>query len=101
MRQKLIPSIIQDAHSNKVYMLGYMNEKSLKKTRESGYVWFWSRKKMRFWMKGETSGNKLRLKEIYSDCDSDALLVKVELIGSNVCHTGNKSCFFTELSEYL
>lgn len=95
----LIPSVIQDYKSGVVYMLGYMNEEALKKTIEIGWVYFWSRSRNKLWMKGEESGNKLKVKEIYSDCDNDSILVKVELIGSNVCHTGNKNCFYTKLEE--
>lgn len=95
--QGLVPATIQDFSTGEVYMLGYMNEEALKKARETGFVWFWSRSKNRLWMKGEESGNKLKVKEIFIDCDEDALLIKVELIGTHVCHTGNKSCFYREL----
>jgi phosphoribosyl-AMP cyclohydrolase len=97
----LVPTIIQDDKSGEVYMLGYMNEEVLQKTVETKWVFFYSRSRQKLWMKGEESGNKLKVKKIYSDCDNDTLLVKVELIGSNVCHTGNRSCFFTKLEENL
>src|SRR5438552_7928061 len=97
----LVPAIIQDYQTGDIYMLGYMNEKSLQKTLETKWIYFWSRSRNKLWMKGEESGNKLKVKEIYSDCDNDSILVKVELIGSNVCHTGNKSCFYTKLGENL
>jgi len=97
----LVPAIIQDFKTSDVYMLGYMNEEALQKTIETEWVYFWSRSRKKLWMKGEESGNKLKVKEIYSDCDSDSLLVKAELIGSNVCHTGNKSCFYTKLGENI
>lgn len=93
----LVPVIIQDYKTGNVFMLGYMNREALQKTLESGWVYFWSRKRQKLWMKGEESGNKLKVKEIYSDCDNDSLLVKVELISNNVCHNGNKSCFYTRL----
>ncbi len=93
----LAPAVIQDYQSGEAYMLGYMNEASLQKTYETGFVHFWSRSRQKLWMKGEESGNKLKVKEIYSDCDTDSLLIKVALIGHNVCHTGNKSCFFTKI----
>lgn len=93
----LIPTIIQDYVTNEVYMLGYMNEKSLKKTIEKGLVTFWSRSRNTFWTKGELSGNKLQVIDIYTDCDSDTLLVKVKLIGTNVCHTGERTCFNEKL----
>lgn len=92
--KKLLPTIIQDYKTLEVYMLGYTNKESLKKTKQSGYVCFWSRSRKKLWMKGEESGNKLKVKKIFLDCDKDALLIKVKLIGKNVCHTGNKSCFF-------
>ena len=100
--KKLIPTIIQDYKSKAVYMLGYSTVESLKKTKITGYVWFWSRSRQKLWMKGERSGNKLRVKQIYFDCDQDALLIEVNLIGKNVCHTGNLSCFlkkFNKLNE--
>mgnify|MGYP001593036829 FL=1 len=93
----LVPAIIQDYKSGEALMLGYMNEESLEKTRESGWVYFWSRSKKRLWMKGEESGNKLKVMDIFKDCDNDSLLIKVELIGDSVCHTGNKTCFYQEV----
>lgn len=93
----LIPAIIQDYKTGDVYMLGYMNNKALQITKESGFVNFWSRSRKRLWMKGEESGNKLKVKEVYTDCDDDTFLIKVELIGKNVCHTGNKNCFYKKL----
>lgn len=95
--KKLIPTIIQDNKSKAVYMLGYSSAESLKKTRTTGYVWFWSRRRKKLWMKGEESGNKLKVEEIYLDCDQDTLFIKVSLIGKSVCHTGNLSCFFNKL----
>src|SRR3989344_2160745 len=95
---ELIPTIIQDYKTLEVYMLGYSNKESLEKTRETGLVYFWSRSRKKLWMKGEESGNKLKVVDIFFDCDKDAILIKVKLIGKNVCHTGNKSCFFTPVS---
>ncbi len=92
----LVPAIIQDYKSGGVLMLGYINQEALQKTSESGWVYFWSRSKNRLWMKGEESGNKLKVKKIFIDCDRDAILIKVELIGKVACHTGNKSCFYKE-----
>lgn len=92
--KKLVPTIIQDEKSLEIYMLGYSNDESLKKTMSTGYVWFWSRSRNKLWLKGEESGNKLLVKQIGTDCDNDSLLIKVELIGTNVCHTGNKTCFY-------
>ena len=78
-------------------MLGYINKEALQKTKDEGWVYFWSRSRNKLWMKGEESGNKLKVKEIIQDCDGDTVLMKVELIGKNVCHTGNKTCFYQEV----
>ncbi|MCF8303588.1 MAG: bifunctional phosphoribosyl-AMP cyclohydrolase/phosphoribosyl-ATP diphosphatase HisIE [Bacteroidales bacterium] len=91
----LVPAIIQHTKSLKVLMLGYMNEEALEKTRESGKVTFYSRSKKRLWTKGESSGNFLFVDEIKTDCDSDALLVKVNPAG-NTCHLERYSCFGEE-----
>jgi len=88
----LIPAIIQDASTNKVLMLGYMNQEALDKTQKEQIVTFYSRSKQRLWTKGETSGNFLKVKEILLDCDKDTLLIKVNPIGA-VCHTGSDTCF--------
>lgn len=88
----LVPAIIQDANTNKVLMLGYMNEAALEKTRAEGRVTFYSRSKNRLWTKGETSGNFLNLVDIKVDCDQDTLLVSVHPVGP-ACHTGNDTCF--------
>jgi phosphoribosyl-AMP cyclohydrolase / phosphoribosyl-ATP pyrophosphohydrolase len=88
----LVPAIIQDSTTNKVLMLGYMNEKALQKTMAEQKVTFYSRTKDRLWTKGETSGNFLFVKEIIADCDQDTLLIKVEPKGPT-CHTGADTCF--------
>jgi phosphoribosyl-ATP pyrophosphohydrolase len=88
----LIPAIIQDETTGKVLMLGYMNEESLAKTKDTGNVTFFSRTKQRIWMKGETSGNVLKVAEILVDCDNDTLLIKANPVGP-VCHTGEDTCF--------
>jgi len=88
----LVPAIIQDAATNKVLMLGYMNEAALKKTQEEQRVTFFSRTKQRLWTKGETSGNFLNVVSIAEDCDEDTLLIKVKPVGP-VCHTGADTCF--------
>lgn len=93
----LIPTIIQDNTTKEVYMLGYMNEESLQMTIQTGFVYFWSRSRQKLWMKGEESGNKLKVEEIYRDCDEDVLLVKVKLIGKVVCHMGKRTCFNEKL----
>src|SRR5690242_14166596 len=89
----LVPVIIQDEKTGEIYMLGYMNKQALEKTRQTNFVWFWSRTRNKLWMKGEVSGNKLAMKKMFIDCDQDSLLIKVALLGKNVCHTGNKACF--------
>ena len=94
----LIAAIIQDAETGEVLMVGYMNEESLRRTLDSGQVWFYSRSRKELWHKGATSGNYLNVSDIFKDCDEDALLVKVEATGP-VCHTGNRSCFFRVLGE--
>lgn len=88
----LVPVIIQDHTSNKVLMLGFMNEEALTQTKEQGKVTFYSRSKHRLWTKGESSGNYLTVKEIRTDCDNDTLLIKAEPAGP-VCHTGTDTCF--------
>jgi phosphoribosyl-AMP cyclohydrolase len=94
----LIPAIVQDARTGEVLMLGYMNKESLRRTLVSGDVWFYSRSRQELWHKGETSGKYLKLESVSKDCDSDALLVKVEPTGP-VCHTGNQTCFFQQLES--
>ncbi|HAJ95127.1 MAG TPA: bifunctional phosphoribosyl-AMP cyclohydrolase/phosphoribosyl-ATP pyrophosphatase [Actinobacteria bacterium] len=96
--KKLIPAIIQDHRTKEVLMLAYMNKQSLKKSLEDGTTWFWSRSRKKLWKKGETSGNIQRIKEIKYDCDKDSILVLVEQEGV-ACHTGNKSCFYRELTD--
>ena len=90
--QGLVPAVVQDAKTNAVVMLAYMNRESLKLTLETGYTWFWSRSRQELWNKGATSGNLQKVVEMYYDCDGDALLVKAELNGP-ACHTGEYSCF--------
>jgi phosphoribosyl-ATP pyrophosphohydrolase/phosphoribosyl-AMP cyclohydrolase len=94
----LIPAIIQDAVSGEVLMMAYMNEESLRLSLETGRTHFWSRSRQKLWMKGETSGHIQEIKEIYLDCDMDALLIKV-MQREAACHTGRYSCFFNKISE--
>jgi len=91
--QGLIPAIIQDAKTNEVLMLGYMNRESWERTLEIRKASFWSRSRNKLWIKGETSGHVQEIKEIYLDCDGDTLLLKVEQVGGAACHTGHRSCF--------
>lgn len=95
MGNGLVPAIIQDAVTDKVLMLGYMNEEAFRKTEESGLVTFWSRTRQTLWTKGETSGNVLRVVEILNDCDEDTLLIKANPAGP-VCHTGTDTCWGEE-----
>ena len=88
----LIPAIVQDAVTRRVLMLGYMNEESLKLTRDRGLVTFWSRSRQKLWTKGESSGNYLKVREIIEDCDHDTLLIKARPSGP-VCHAGSDTCF--------
>ncbi|MDR0994750.1 MAG: bifunctional phosphoribosyl-AMP cyclohydrolase/phosphoribosyl-ATP diphosphatase HisIE [Tannerella sp.] len=88
----LLPAVIQDARTGRVLMLGFMNREALEKTKSSGYVTFFSRTKQRLWMKGETSGNTLKVSDILPDCDNDTLLIKAIPAGP-VCHTGADTCF--------
>ncbi|MFN0047486.1 MAG: bifunctional phosphoribosyl-AMP cyclohydrolase/phosphoribosyl-ATP diphosphatase HisIE [Cytophagales bacterium] len=91
----LVPAVVQDVHTQKVLMLGFMNEEAMAETQSSGKVTFFSRTKNRLWTKGETSGNFLIVKSMSSDCDNDSILVKAEPIGP-VCHTGADTCWFEE-----
>jgi phosphoribosyl-AMP cyclohydrolase len=93
----LIPAVIQDHKSGRVLMVGYMNGEAFRKTAESGNVTFFSRSRNQLWMKGETSGHRLVVKEISTDCDNDSLLIQVESLGPGVCHNGYESCFYRRL----
>lgn len=88
----LVPTIVQDASTQRVLMLGYMNAEAYERTQDTGLVTFFSRSRQRLWVKGETSGNHLRLRSIHVDCDNDALLVLADPDGPT-CHTGAESCF--------
>jgi phosphoribosyl-AMP cyclohydrolase len=93
----LIPAVIQDSASNEVLMVGFMNQEALDRTIESGFATFFSRTRNAFWMKGETSGNRLKVERILVDCDDDTVLLMVTRLGDgNVCHTGERSCFVRE-----
>ena len=90
----LVPGIVQDAGTGEVLMVGFLNEESYSKTLESGFVTFWSRTRKKLWMKGETSGNRLRVIDAATDCDNDTLLFRVKVEGDGlVCHEGTVSCF--------
>lgn len=90
----LIPAVIQDDRTNEVLMVGFMNPAALDRTRETGFVTFFSRTRKALWTKGDTSGNRLRVVSLVTDCDEDTLLIRVERLGDGiVCHTGTVSCF--------
>ena len=90
----LVPGIVQDATTKEVLMVGFLNETSYAKTLESGFVTFWSRTRQKLWMKGETSGNRLRVISAATDCDNDTVLCRVRVEGDGlVCHEGTRSCF--------
>ncbi len=95
----LVPAVVQDETTGRVLMVGFMNEEAFRHTVESGAVTFFSRSRARLWVKGETSGHRLIVTEIATDCDHDCLLVKVEALGPGVCHEGYASCFFRRLEQ--
>jgi phosphoribosyl-AMP cyclohydrolase len=94
---ELIPAIAQDEASGDVLMMAYMNKESYEETLKTGRVCYFSRSRQKLWRKGEESGNVQELKSIYYDCDADTILVKVNQIGGAACHTGYRSCFFTQI----
>lgn len=91
--QGLIPAVLQQHDTREVLMVGYMNERTLRRTLELGEAVFWSRSRQEEWHKGATSGDRVRVHAIGADCDGDALLLQVELLGAGICHTGSRSCF--------
>jgi phosphoribosyl-AMP cyclohydrolase len=97
-QDNLIPAIVQDWKTGDVLMLGYMNDQAYQTTLDTGFVTFYSRSRQKLWTKGETSGHKLKVREVRVDCDQDALLVRAELAGPGCCHMGYRSCFFRKLT---
>ncbi len=96
--QGLVPAVVQDDVSLEVLMVGFMNAEALQRTRDTGLVTFFSRSRNELWTKGETSGNRLQVTSLLVDCDDDTVLVKVTRLGDgNVCHTGQRTCFFRTL----
>jgi phosphoribosyl-AMP cyclohydrolase len=89
----LLTAVVQDATTNEVLMVAWMNAEALRLTRQTGEAWFWSRSRDELWRKGATSGNTMRVRELRLDCDGDTLLLKVDPAGP-ACHTGEQSCFF-------
>ena len=96
----LVPAVVQDAATSEVLMVGFMNQEALDRTIDSGFATFVSRTRDRLWMKGETSGNRLKVERVLVDCDDDTLLLMVTRLGDgHVCHTGERSCFFRRYGE--
>ena len=95
----LVTAVIQDHETGRVLMVGYMNEEAFRKTVETGFATFYSRSRRKLWLKGESSGHRLVVKEISTDCDQDAVLVRVEALGPGVCHNGYQSCFYRRLED--
>jgi phosphoribosyl-AMP cyclohydrolase len=96
----LIPAVVQDSGDGEVLMVGFMNRQALEYTLEKGYVTFFSRTRQQLWMKGESSGNRLKVVSAYTDCDRDTLLLRVEVEGAGVvCHRGTRSCFTEPVLE--
>jgi phosphoribosyl-AMP cyclohydrolase len=95
----LIPAIVQDFATGEILMLAYMNQEAFEATLSSGNATYYSRSRQTLWIKGETSGNVQRVKEVRIDCDNDTVLLKVEQIGGAACHTGHHSCFYKKLEN--
>ena len=93
----LVTAVVQDHGTGRVLMVGFMNPEAFRRTVESGFATFYSRSRGKLWMKGESSGHRLSVKEIATDCDQDALLLRVEALGPGVCHNGYQSCFYRKL----
>lgn len=93
----LIPAIAQDAETGQVLMLAYMNEEAWRKTLETGIATYWTRSRQKLWVKGESSGNVQKVKEILVDCDLDTVVMKVEQVGGAACHEGFASCFYRRI----
>ena len=95
----LIPAVVQDEGTGEVLMVGFMNAEALKRTLDTGFATFFSRTRNALWTKGETSGNRLKVTDVLADCDDDTVLLKVTRLGDgNVCHTGERTCFFRKVA---
>lgn len=95
----LVPAIVQEQGTGRVLMLGWMNDAALRRTLETGRMWFWSRSRNEYWCKGETSGNRQWVRAAAYDCDGDTLLLTVEQEGRGACHTGEYTCFFRRFGD--
>lgn len=94
----LLPVVAQDATTGEVLMLAWMDQEALRRTLATGRATYWSRSRSEYWVKGETSGHTQAVKSMHLDCDGDAVLLRVDQVGA-ACHTGNRTCFFTDLGE--
>ena len=95
----LVPAIAQEAFTNRVLMVAWMNREALRETVATGQAVYWSRSRKRLWRKGEESGHQQRLREVRVDCDADVVLLKVDQVGGIACHTGRHNCFFRRLED--
>jgi len=95
----LVPAIVQDYQTGEILMLAYMNPDAFNATLSTGKATYYSRSRQTLWVKGETSGNIQRIKEIYIDCDDDTVLLKVEQLGGAACHSGHRSCFYKKVED--
>ncbi|MEE3328433.1 MAG: phosphoribosyl-AMP cyclohydrolase [Myxococcota bacterium] len=95
----LVTALAQDAENGEILMVAYMNPEAFERSMETGEVVYWSRSRNKLWHKGEESGNVQRIREIFIDCDGDAVLFKVDQVGGAACHTGRRSCFYRRLDE--
>ena len=95
----LVPVLVQEDSTNEILMFAYSNQEAIKLTLEKKLAHFWSRSRSELWLKGHTSGNYLKIKQVLIDCDNDSLVYKVDLDESKACHTGSKTCFYKELID--
>jgi phosphoribosyl-AMP cyclohydrolase len=95
----LVPAVVQDVESGKVLMLAYMDKQAWEMTLRTGLATYYSRSRQKIWIKGETSGHRQHIKEIWIDCDNDTVLIKVEQLGGAACHTGYASCFYKKVEK--
>ncbi len=95
----LIPTVVQEKESGEVLLVAFMNREAFEQTRKTGKATFWSRSRQKLWLKGETSGDFLLVKEARVNCEENSLLLKVELAGGKACHTGHKSCYYRRIVE--
>lgn len=97
--QSLIPAVVQEAETGEVLLFAFMNRKAFERTQTTGKAHFWSRSRQTLWLKGETSGQFLLIRDMYVNCEENSLLLKVTLAGGIACHTGHKSCYYRRIIE--